>query len=465
MLGFPTIRCTGTRARVCIATLALAQLACRCVMGPLEDCPRGFECGPDLVCQAGLCVTMPAGCATLGHPATPSVTLGVLLPLTNRDGSPGQWGPSWLRAIRLAVDELNPPVRNGIRGLPITLLVCDTQSDSKLAAERARYFVQLGVQAILSDGSAETIAEAAVTVPSEVLLLSGASTSPEISDLPDRSASSGVGLVWRTTPSDVFQARVIAREIASRWGSPKVAVLERDDPYGQGLLNEFGRAYSPAPFQAFAYLPGADITGTLAAVAAYRPQVVVVIGFPNDVIAIVNGAGAVAELRTATWFFTQGAKFSTLFTSVREPQMLEGAFGSAPAAAPPDSPAALWFRPLYAQRYNESPESVVDLANVFDAAMLAALAAHRALAAGPLRGDQMALALARVSAADGGQVIPLDPPHFNAASSALDRGESINIEGASGALDFDNGVGEAPADIEVWRILDGGFSTLRIVKP
>jgi hypothetical protein len=49
--------------------------------------------------------------------------------------------------------------------------------------------------------------------------------------------------------------------------------------------------------------------------------------------------------------------------------------------------------------------------------------------------------------------------------SALEAGLDIQISGASGSLDFDKATGEAPAQIEVWAIADGGFVTLAVINP
>jgi hypothetical protein len=101
---------------------------------------------------------------------------------------------------------------------------------------------------------------------------------------------------------------------------------------------------------------------------------------------------------------------------------------------------------------------------VFDAAMLLMVAADYATVPGrTLDGTTLAHALTHVS--DGGTAIPLIPPNFDQAVSALEAGQDIKVSGASGSLAFDITTGEAPAQIEVWTVADGGFVTLEVVNP
>ncbi len=109
--------------------------------------------------------------------------------------------------------------------------------------------------------------------------------------------------------------------------------------------------------------------------------------------------------------------------------------------------------------------SVSFTSNAFDAAMLVALAAQAATAPGStLDGTHMAQALMHVSYT-AGKVVPLDPEHFTLAASEVAGARDINVEGASGHLDFDPSVGEAPAAVEVWKIVDGGVVTDKVVTP
>jgi branched-chain amino acid transport system substrate-binding protein len=455
------------------AVAAIAVWGCRLIIGSLDECANDGDCAgrnvnANLVCRNRLCVQsgLDARCSTLGPPAGAGFTMGLLLPLSNGDGGKGQWGPYWQNAVELAINELNPPVRTGVRGGALRAVVCDTAGDPIAASALASSLIDQGITVIVSDGSPETIAVAARTVPAGVLLVSGAATSPELTNLPATNPQ-GLRLLWRTTPSDALQANVIAAQIAhpadagaEAGALPKVGAFERDDAYGQGLYGAFHDAYR-GPNQAFLFPPKGDVTAALAGVGGYSPAIALVIGYPDEVVNILNGANGAPQFRGVGWFFTQGAKSPDLFAKLANASEIEGARGTSPAPADPSSPAYAWFAPQYAQKYGDDPSTIVDLANMFDAAMLVAIAAQAASGTG---GAHLVAQLMRVSAPDG-KIVPLDPPHFGEALGELAAGRDINIEGASGHLDFDNASGEAPGNIEVWQVVDGGFHTVSVISP
>ncbi len=468
-----------TRRRAGLWVLALgAPWLAACSLGNIShaDCKSDDECaavfGAGSTCQAGFCADPPAldqRCIILGAKDGDFVEFGAILPRTNADGTPHEWGPYWEDAIELAVDELNPPIRQGIRGRAVRVTSCNTSSDPNQASELAQILVTRKVPAIISDGSSETLADATVTTPAGALLMAGASTTPELTNLPAESPDKSIGLVWRTTPSDVYQAEILAKQIEMRNPTkPTVTVFERDDSYGQGLFDAFQHDYSGTS-KGYLYTPVVagmpDDTGSaVTRAASAKPTVVVVIGFPADVVPIVNNANKNPAFKSVKWFFTQGAKFPQFFSEITDESKIEGAIGTAIAAADPKTSAAFaWFQPQFEQKYKVSTDAVADIANVFDAAMLLALSGSYAL--GPkqmLDGTHMAHGLTHVSS---GKKIALYPPNFAEAANALDGGQDIDIDGASGHLDFDPKTGEAKADIEVWEIKNKAFKHLENVTP
>jgi branched-chain amino acid transport system substrate-binding protein len=460
------------------AAFFLAVGGCRLIIGSLDECKTDADCasrGPTLTCQANLCVapTLDARCTTFGPSDGDRIIIGTVFPMTIPDAGPDPRGVTRAHAMELAFSQLNPPVRVGIANTPLALVVCDDANNSKAAAALARNLIDLGAVAIISGGTNDTISISTVTVPARIVLMSVSATSPEIAQLPANDPKSGVRLLWRTAPSDAFQGRVIAKELEPSstelpkdGGSlPRVAAFEDNTSYGQGIWGSFSAAYPPDAAQPFLYQQGGDVSQALAAAGSYKPGVALVMGTPTDTVNIVNGAHSVPNLARVTWFFTDGAKTPQLIAGASPPGVLEGAHGTAPSVAS-DSVAYAWLTPQLQERYGEDPNSVSYIANSFDAAMLLAVAASWAsVQGGPIDGPRLAMGLTQVSAVDGGLVVPLDPPHFNLATSEFAAGHAVNVEGASGHLDFDNSTGEAPADYEVWVIVDGGFSTAKVVSP
>jgi ABC-type branched-subunit amino acid transport system substrate-binding protein len=476
-----------------LAALAAAlPVSCTLLQSKFTECETPADCasrGDNFVCENNFCVPLPPSCKYIGSQSGKAVTFGCLQPRTNQDGTVGAWGPTWERLVELVVNQVNSQ-HNGIGGTPVRVIACDTNSKTDVARDLALYMIDAGVSAIFSDGSGETIAEAAVTVPANVLLMSGASTSPAITFLKKTMPDAGPGalpLVWRTTPSDALQAPIIARVILGdtsvgvgdvgpflRDGGassldagsiPVVAVLQRDDSYGNGLYSSFQSTYPAAYVRGpCLFAPGGDVTSALTQCAGYNADVVVIIGFPNETSNLLKGAAAFPSLSNDTrWFFTQGGLYSGIFSEPNQAP-LRRAIGTAPAAENPQLfLAAAVLYADYQQQYNETPGLVVDFANMYDAAMLVMIAAEAASSEGSLNGTKLAEKLVRVSA-DAGS-IALTRANYTQLTMALSSGASVNIEGASGKLDFDNVTAEAPANMQVWTIADGGFVTLKVVDP
>jgi branched-chain amino acid transport system substrate-binding protein len=419
---------------------------------------------------------VPAVCVVIGAPldsstaAGPTIRLGALLPKTKADSSPDPRGRLREQAIRLVVEALNPPARQGVNGRTLTFLSCDSAGNATLATPLAQQLVNLGVNAIISSGSTETLAVSAVTVNAGVLLLSSSATTAELTDLPDHASSGGAGLVWRTAASDAFQGSVLSSILKNDrtcvpTANAKAAVIYLGDAYGQGLYNVFRRDYGVGNQQGWQYDRSGDITSAVTQAATYAPNALVIIGFPDDAVRIVDAVAGNAAFTSVPLLLTDSAKAPGLFAGTM-PSRLEGACGTAPAPADPLSDAYLWFGQEYMQKFGEDPLSASFVANTYDATMLLAIAAAWATQPGrTLSGQSLADGLTHLSAVDGGVTVVLDPPTFNTAVSNLAQGHDINVEGVSGALDFDNDKGEAPARVQVWRAADGGFLTLRTETP
>jgi branched-chain amino acid transport system substrate-binding protein len=461
--------------------MALAATACTALVG------NGFRdvsvTGPPEATEAGSNqAPLDGRCQVYGGDAGSPILIGAILPMTVADaGTPNPTGVYRLESIRTAFDQLNPPNRAGINGRPLGLIVCDNSGDSTQAAPLAQSLVQARVPAIIGATSADILQEATVTVPNRVLLISSSATAAEISSLAANDSATGVRLVWRTAPPDSFQGAVLAHLISDGLpdaevpapGDPDggmagpVGVFEVNNAYGQGLVAALQSDYSGSATNVGLYTENGDVSGALktVAMATPAPTLIVAIAFPADAVALINGAASYPSLASLRWIFTDSAQSPALFTGLKDPGALAGALGTAPAPAPASSPAYLWFKTQFQATYSEDPTNAGFTANTFDAAMLLALSASWATGGGrTLDGPTMATALTKVSSAMAMQT-PLDPVEFDTLTAALAAGQPVNIEGASGALDFDASTGEAPAPIEIWQVADGGFTTLAVEQP
>ena len=470
-----------------IAAALLSAFACSLAVGKLDECTGDADCksrNPALVCQDKMCVvsTVDAGtsadpmakrCATnLGVQGADSIVLGAMLPFTASAADGGTVvdprGQARTNTIQLAIDEINQ--RNGVNSHSFNVVVCDTSGSGDIAKQIATFLIKTySVPAIISEGSQETISAASVTVAQGVLLLSASATSPEITGMVKKRAGDPAPLVWRVAPSDAIQGAVIANVLKADVPVPtKVAVMEVDDPYGQGLAQVFQTQYgATSPTQAFIFSKDADPTNQVgqADKASPPPTMTLVIGYPNDVGNILNAVPATTNMKNSKWFFTDSAKSATVFAQVKDTSFFKGGVrGTAPASL--SGPAFDDFRSRYQSKFSADPNNTSFTAQNYDAAYLLALAAAWAATSNgsqPINGARMGEGLTHVST---GEAHILEPTDFAAARDALEAGKDIDITGASGSLDFDPAVGEAPSKIELWQFVPdpapGTFSTLKI---
>jgi ABC-type branched-subunit amino acid transport system substrate-binding protein len=394
--------------------------------------------------------------------------VGSLLPTRGPDASLGVPAQN---ATQLALDEIEAAgglLRADGTLRPMAMVQCDHSSDTEVAVRAAQHLAErVGVAAIVGpdfSGLSIDVAQR-VTLDRGVLLMSPAATSVALTSLD--ATRGGERLLWRTSPSDVYQAiplgsqyeAVEAELVASGdadAGSVKVAVLYKNDAYGQGLYASFlqgtrvnGQSPSAPANAANVLAREYDAEGDLAPLveelAAFGPAVVVGFGLTELVTRVV------APLEDAwsggarpSYLFSEGARSQDLLDLVGQRDDLRARTrGTNPGTNNSLSQA---FYSRYRRTYSEA--LIFGMAGAYDATYLLAYAA---VAAGdePLTGPVVARALRRT--AGGATKIDAGPGDVSRAYNLLQAGTSIDYNGASGPLEFD-GAGEAASDIQVWCV-------------
>jgi ABC-type branched-subunit amino acid transport system substrate-binding protein len=172
--------------------------------------------------------------------------IGILFDFT---GDLAEYGGNMLNGANLALNEIN--AAGGILGQPIEFKQADSQTSPTVAVDAARQLVESDkVSAVigsLSSGVTLAVAEG-VTIPDKVILISPASTSPALTSLEDDD------MVFRTTLSDAAQGPVLA-ELAQELGYKTVSTMYVNNAYGQGLSEEFTKAFEAAGGTVLAQVP------------------------------------------------------------------------------------------------------------------------------------------------------------------------------------------------------------------
>jgi branched-chain amino acid transport system substrate-binding protein len=466
-----------TLNRAALSCLVLAFGGCSLINGGFEECSTDSQCGASRVCLEKYCLPLPPQCRREvgGFDRPDSIRIAALLPLSEGldGGAIDASEVAGLNAIDLAIEDVNGS--SGVGNRLFSLYVCNTGRLSSVIREQTSWMVQqLGVPAIITSGSGQTAAATEVPARTDAgtLIISATATSPELIGLFQRN-----GTPWRVAPPDSLQVPVMARLLTQQpdyAGSHGYAVLYENSPYGRGIASglrerlqalgrrsEISEYSSPIDVARFS-----NELQSFHAADAGATRTTIFVGFPVDLVPFVSAARTNPLLSLSSghrWFFSDSAKDSTIINPQTFSQLV-GALGTTPAQGA--GTAYQDFRSRYRTRYQLDPNDYSFTGHSYDAAMLVMLsAAWAARDNGAITGVRMSEALLRVSA-PAGTTYRLGPTTWRDASAALGQARSINLEGASGTLDFSADAGAPSAPYEIWQISDGGtFTTLRTENP
>ena len=202
--------------------------------------------------------------------STNTLKIGVIFPLT---GDAASVGTMFQKVSDLAVSEIN--ASGGVGGKQIELVYEDGKCDGATASTATQKLVNVdGVKFILGGiCSGETLAAAEITQQARVLLLSPASTSPDITNSGD--------LVFRTYPSDDYEAKLVAAH-AQENGLGRAAIISENTDFGQGLREAFVASYEGDLVFNESYNTGeTDFRTLITKMRAANPQMVYVAAQTN----------------------------------------------------------------------------------------------------------------------------------------------------------------------------------------
>ncbi|MCC6553107.1 MAG: ABC transporter substrate-binding protein [Polyangiaceae bacterium] len=410
--------------------------------------------------------------------------LGALGPT---EGASAATGQAEQTGIKLAISDFEqasnglPPNQVGGAPRPIVLVGCNDGSDGDAAVAAAQHLVDVGVPAIIGAAySGITIKVATeVTIPGQVLLISPSATSVAITDLADN------GLVWRTAPSDVFQALAMTLyvptiEAALReaggplagGGDVKIAILNKGDAYGSGLakavekdlvMNGMG-ALDPANQASYLRVDYGDpddaskptsYPEAVQQALALQPHIVLLLGTAEGVGEILPGIeeGWSQAGYRPRYVLSDGGVRNELWGYVgSNDDLRRRVTGTVPGTSNILFNA---FKSDYNTKFpGQASPDVFGAAGAYDATYLLAYSAVT-LGAGQVTGPALAQGLKKMVPPAASQV-EVGTDGINGAFATLKDGEPIDFVGASGPLDFDVDTGEAPSDIQIWCLPSAG---------
>ena len=173
----------------------------------------------------------------------------------------------------------------------------------------------------------------------------------------------------------------------------------------------------------------------------------------QQVIEFMDAAATLAGYDGMGIFLTDAAANQDLLMEA-DPTRFPQVRGTRQAPLDPDTDLVYaTFLANYSSEYGEDAQLFSFTANAYDAAWLLVYGSAWALYQdGSISGLNIAKGLRRVS---NGSSIGLLPTTWNQVREKFQRGESINVEGASGSLDYDPVTEETSGKIETWQIVGG----------
>ena len=402
-------------------------------------------------------VGVTAGAFLLGFPlgrlgsAQTVVKVGTLVPLT---GPLAEFGPNFRKAADLAAAHLKDA------GLTLQLVHADDETSAIPAVAAARKLIDVDkVPAIVgaaASGVTIPVAES-VTIPGQVLQISNASTSPLLTVLP---ADQGRDFLFRTCPSDALQGVVLGK-VAVELQYKAAAAIYVNNPYGQGLAEQFKRSFEKRGGKLVAMVPHDEAlaptyVAELRRAVQDKPDVLAAISYPGH--ASIYLREALEGNYIKRFLFCDGTKSLEVVKAMGE-KNAEGMMGTAPGSVLTSGYNV--FIAEYGKAYGEVPP-LPYMTNMYDAVALLGLAVKAAQVEGvkEITGVAIRDRLRKV-ANPPGEVVGPGAADLKKALQLLEGKQDINYEGAAGACDFDEN-GDVVTPIEVWKFADGKIVTVRL---
>ena len=386
-----------------------------------------------------------------GGSASLDLTVGALVPQT---GDLSIFAPAGEKAAKLAVEQANAAFKDAGADGSVTLEVGDTETKPQPAVQAGKKLISDGASCIAGAwGSTQTIPVGqSVSKPQQVPLISPASTSPEITDLPDD------GYVFRTAPSDALQGEVLSDQVAKAFGEDAtISVAGRNDAYGEGITTVFadlfeangGTVNGPLLYD----VEASSYDSEASEITSGNPDGYVIIDFEDPYGKVGAALARTGDFDPTKMWTADGLAFDAIPDTIPS-DSLDGASGTRPAT-PTDSDTAKAFDKLFAQSgLQPKVRGTFDGQN-FDAVSLCVLAA---VAAGSTEGPDVQAQILNVANAPGDQY---DYTQMSDAITALENGDDIDFQGVTGSLDMDDNGDPTVATYEVYEYDNG---TQKIVE-
>lgn len=362
------------------------------------------------------------------------------------------------QAVQLALSQAQEI--GGLLGRPVAMIGCNVAVDETLddrtrteaAVFTAEYLSRdLNVWGIVGPAASSDVQAAFLAIQdTDVVMVSPSATSPALTSLDGLTHDDdSPGMLWRTAAPDSTQGLAIASDIAGR-GLTNVAVVVESGAYGDELAAIFVEQFSGTstlfPFNSSSSRDEAS----LRAIQSDADEVLFVSSQPPDIVAFLEVTAArPADLGDKTLFLTDSAaNADVLMGAGGASSLFERVRGTRPAL--PDGFVFDLFLASFDLAFQVDASQFSFAAHSYDAAWLLMFGVTWSLVQEDgTRGAAVARGLRMLSA---GSELDVRASSLGPLTQQFRIGEPVNVNGASGQLDYDPVTEETQAPIEIWSI-------------
>ncbi len=393
-------------------------------------------------------------------------------------------------SVELAVQEINQaggvPTADGCGARPLAYVSCDESisfnADAGIEAPSRRRAAkhlaeELKVIGIVGPGNSNNTIEIGtnITNPAKTMIIAPTAGAAEITTIAN-ATQDGTRVLWRLVPSDALQGKAISKygeKVAAELnkGTLKAAIVNRDDAFGRGLrdgvkqyfnLNgkPWGDAANAANVLDVSYptsvKPGdANATAAVTALIAHAPDIIFWFGLGEITPSIIVPYEAGNPTTRPMWLSTTSGQRNEIINSLGTDANFKASGIQArirgTSAQLTTSLSQDFFNFRYKTKYPEPKTLIFGQTQAYDGTYLIALAAAAAKPTyAPLASIEVAKGMSKT--VGGTEVVNVGPTKLKPALEKLRTGGAIDFNGASGTLDFDPAVGEAPGDYAIWCV-------------
>jgi len=304
---------------------------------------------------------------------TETIILGVAQPFT---GSLGSFGEDFERGIQLAVDQMNAELEASGSPVRFELASADTEQTPEGAARAVQTIVQTtGAQVIVGPLTTSEVLGAKQFADDNNIVLVAPASSGIAGGIPDDN-------IFRVIfPPDTFAATAFVG-ITQERGYENIVILHIDDPFGNGLVDEFTEGFQEAgggEVVSISYSPDpTNLSSEAAAASAEIAQLqesgttaFFCICFLGDAQILLQNAIVDPVLSSVEWMGIENLANSELLEDEAHAELLSNANFVSVSFADSSTPLTEIFIDDFVAVYGEEPGPFTNYA--FDAANIAML--------------------------------------------------------------------------------------------